>query len=269
VALQRPNGETVVRSTHGRAPSLVAHHCAGRPELEIVPAGRWREWMDRTEYRWANRCLPLLMANESGWWILNPHPFTATWHGGEGQAAVSLDYDDDLAAGLRLANSDFGYGILTFGIPYVIRTTPGWDLLVRGPANLPRDGIAPLEGLVETDWSPATFTMNWQFTRPGTSVRFEVGDPFCMLVPQRRDDLESITPRRSELGENEDLLVAQGEWGRRRHELMILKFVGQFGEVEGVDPDTWQKDYFKGRMMDGREAPGHRTKRRLRPFERS
>lgn len=223
--------------------------------------------MEQTEYRWANRCLPLLMANESGWWILNPHGFTATWEGGNDRRSLSVDYDEDLPSGERLANSDFGYGILTFGIPYVVSTDSGWELLARGPANLPRDGIAPLEGLVETDWSPATFTMNWKLTRVGASVRFEAREPFCMLVPQRRHDLESVLPRTLELDENTDLLAAHLAWGSRRHELSILKFVSEFGQVDGVSPDSWQKDYFKGRMMDGGEAADHRTKRRLRRFD--
>jgi Family of unknown function (DUF6065) len=261
------NPEVVVAEGSGGSPSLTAHHCAGRPRLEIVPARRWREWMDETEYRWANRCLPLLMANESGWWILNRHAFTATWRGGDGQGAVSIEYDEDIPANERLANSDFGYGILTFGIPYVISTERGWDLLARGPANLPRDGISPLEGLVETDWSPTTFTMNWKFTRVGASARFEAGDPFCMLVPQRRHDLERVVPRACELEENADLLAAHMEWGRRRHELAVLKFVREFGRVEDVTADSWQKDYFKGRTMDGGEVADHRTKRRLRTFD--
>lgn len=223
--------------------------------------------MNGTQDRWANRCLPLLMANESGWWILNPHAFTATWGGGDGQATLSIEYDEDLPAPQRLASSDFGYGILTWGIPYVFSTDPGWDLLARGPANMPRDGISPLDGLIEADWSVSTFTMNWRFTRPGARVRFEAGEPFCTLVPQRRDDLESVVPRLRELDENPGLLAAHLEWGRRRHELLVLKFVGQYGEVEGVARDSWQKDYFKGRKMDGGDVHGHRTVRRLRPFD--
>jgi hypothetical protein len=38
--------------------------------------------------------------------------------------------------------------------------------------NSPKDGIAPLTGVIETDWLPYPFTMNWQMTRPG-SVRFD------------------------------------------------------------------------------------------------
>ncbi len=82
----------------------------------------------------------------------------------------------------------FGYGIVTWMIPYPFRTDPGWNLLVRGPANHPEDGVSPLEGLVETEdrtvprtmfWSTASFTMSWELTRPGAPVRFEAGEPFA------------------------------------------------------------------------------------------
>lgn len=224
--------------------------------------------MDQTEYRWPNRCLPLLMANESAWWILNPHGFTVRWHGGDHQSSLEIAYDDDLPGPQRLANSDFGLGIVTWGIPYIISTEPGWDLLVRGPANFPKDGATPLEGLVETDWSAATFTMNWKITRADAPVRFEAGEPFCALVPQRRHDLETIEPRVRELAENPHLHAAHMNWGSRRRELSILKFVSQYGQVDGVAPDSWQKDYFKGRLAGGSDAPEHRTKRQLKNFSR-
>jgi len=43
-----------------------------------------------------------------------------------------------------------------------------------GPPNWPKDGVYPLSGLVETDWLPFPFTMNWQMTRAG-SVSFSAG----------------------------------------------------------------------------------------------
>src|SRR5437660_5734223 len=97
------------------SPSLVAH-ARSNATVEIVPANRWRQWMDDAEFRWPNRCLPLLVANESGWWLLNPEPFTATWDGGNSQACVSIEYDRELPERERLATSHFGYGIITFGV---------------------------------------------------------------------------------------------------------------------------------------------------------
>ena len=38
-----------------------------------------RDWMDSTPNRFAYRCLPLTIANQTGWWIKNPVGFTATW----------------------------------------------------------------------------------------------------------------------------------------------------------------------------------------------
>src|SRR5213079_167162 len=91
-------------------------------------------------------------------------------------------------------SSMFGYGIITWEIPYLFRTPPAYNLLARGPANLPKDGAYPLEGLVETDWSVASFTMNWMLTRPSHAVRFAKDEPICMLVPQKRSELEIFEP---------------------------------------------------------------------------
>src|SRR5215207_6622256 len=151
---------------------LIAYHRGRRPGMAIVPAGRWREWMNDTTLRYANRCLPLLVANEAGWWLLNPQALNATWDGDDHASGVTVEYGDTPPASGR-AVSLFGYGILTFEIPWLFR--------------------APPEGIVETDWSVSTFTMNWKFTRPGT-VAFAADEPCCMIVPQQRRELERFEP---------------------------------------------------------------------------
>ena len=40
-----------------------------------------RDWMDATPGRFAYRCLPLTIANQTGLWIMNPVGFTANWRG--------------------------------------------------------------------------------------------------------------------------------------------------------------------------------------------
>ena len=40
-----------------------------------------RDWMNATPHRFAYRCLPLTIVNQTGWWIRNPVGFTATWRG--------------------------------------------------------------------------------------------------------------------------------------------------------------------------------------------
>src|SRR5256714_13589477 len=88
---------------------LVAFH--GRDPLtapEIEPVPRWRDWMTATAGRSANRCLPLLMANEAGWVLKNFAAFTATWNGSDGREAILIEYDDACPANRRLASSHFG-----------------------------------------------------------------------------------------------------------------------------------------------------------------
>jgi uncharacterized protein DUF6065 len=243
---------------------LIAYHCADRPNMRIVPAGRWRDWMNATTLRYANRCLPLLMANESGWWLLNERRFTATWQGGDHARDITVEYDGGVAPRGR-AVSLFGYGVLTFEVPWLFRTPPGWNLLARGPANMPRDGIAPLEGLVETDWSVATFTMNWRFTRPGT-VAFAEEEPFCMIVPQRRGQLEEVVPTLRSVEEDRDTAAGWEAFRRSRHDISVQKFVAE--HVGGLQEarDGWESHYFRGRRPDTAPVSEHQTKVRLRGF---
>ena len=48
---------------------LTAHVIDGHT-LDIRPAPRERDWMDRTAQHYAYRCLPLDMANGHGWELL-------------------------------------------------------------------------------------------------------------------------------------------------------------------------------------------------------
>jgi hypothetical protein len=158
--------------------------------------------------------------------------------------------------------SHFGSGIVTWTLPWLFRSPPGYNMLVRGPANSPKDGIAPLEGLVETDWTPATFTMNWKMTRPDNWVTFEKGEPICMIVPQRRGELEEFMPEIRSIKDQPELAAAHKAWGESRD---------QFNEEQRV-PGTeaakrgWQRHYFQGTAPDGSSADEHQTKRRLREF---
>jgi hypothetical protein len=115
----------------------------------------------------------MLIANQSGWELRNPCAFTATWFGQENGADVMI-VPDKRDADQLLPVGHFGSGILTWNLPLLFRTPPGYNLLVRGPANYPKDGVCPLAGIVETDWASASFSMSWKLTRKLIPVRFEV-----------------------------------------------------------------------------------------------
>ena len=170
---------------------LIAHVIDGH-QVDIRPAPVERDWMEATSQRFAYRCLPLNIANAYGWEVLCNASFLAMWTGGGGIDAIVIEPEPGTIAP---AVSHFGHGILTFHLPCLFRTEPGAELMVQGPINRPKDGIAALSGIIETDWSPYSFTMNWIFTRPDTPVRFEKGEPYCHIFPMSCGALEGLEPK--------------------------------------------------------------------------
>ncbi len=229
-------------------------------DVEIVPAWPKRDWMDATALGFAYQCLPMTLANQSGWFVLAPHGAIAEWDGGMAPADLKVRVDDPPP--LVHAVSQVGSGILTWTIPYVFRTPPGWNLLCRGPANHVKDGVYPLEGLVETDWSLASFSMNWKLTRPGR-VEFRAGEPVAMLVPQRRGDLEEFSASRKTLASNPELSQGYRKWIESRQEFLAAQRSGNLDAIK----KKYQKHYFQGKSNDGVFFEGHQKKRTLVKFE--
>ena len=58
-----------------------------------------RDWMDATPSRFAYRCLPLTIANQTGFWIKNPVGFTATWRGPKRPEASTFSLMHRLTSG--------------------------------------------------------------------------------------------------------------------------------------------------------------------------
>lgn len=247
-------------------PSLIAYSQGTERLAEITPAPRWRDWMNATDERWANRCLPLLVANQSGWTMLNPVGFTAVWNGEPQNTGVSITFDGDVRPKPVMVESLFGYGIITWRPPFLFRTPPGWNILARGPANWPKDGLCALEGVVETDWTDSTFTMNWKLTRPDHPVRFEADEPFCMIVPQRRGELESFDPTIRSLQSEPELYRSNQLIARRRHDLQVKKFLGLYSKDFEEARYEWERDYFKGLRPDGTKSEEHQVQLFLAPF---
>ncbi len=232
-------------------------------DLAVRPAPFERDWMDASDQRFAYRCLPLNIANAHGWEILNPSGFAAGWTGGDGLDAILIAGD---AGGETIATSVFGRGGLTFHVNLLFRTPPGYDLFVTGPINRPKDGIAALSGIVETDWAPFTFTMNWQFTRPNMLLRFEKDEPFCHVFPVKRGELEALDAEMRDLASDPELEAQYREWATNR-----VTFNRDL-KVEGSEAQAakWQKNYYRGVDARGKAAniEDHRTRVRLKPFER-
>ena len=220
-----------------------------KPTIELRPGRADRDWMDATDKRFAYRCLPLTIANCYGWELILPCDVTAGWNGGNKLTDMNISVSDAAWGNDRLACSHFGHGVLTFQTGYLFRTNPGVALLARGAPNWPRQDIYPLEGLVETDWLPFTFTMNWAFTRPGRVV-LKAGEPFCFLTPVRISSLENLQPEIVDLNDCPEEAERLSVWASARRD---------FNErLKNNEPSAseqgWQKWYTRGEYPDGNPA---------------
>jgi Family of unknown function (DUF6065)/Cupin-like domain len=218
-----------------------------------------RDWMDATQSRYAYRCLPLTIANQTGLWIKNPVGFTATWHGHNSPESLEIQFGDDGEDWKKWVISLFGSGIITWNTPFLFRTKPaGSRLLVSGPANYFKDNAHPLTAIIESDWISMSFTMNWKIMRPNDPVRFEVGEPLFQAIPLLNNacsDLEGATITYRKLDDDPELARSYREWDQSRRQFQEQSKAGQ------LKGDDWQRDYFLGRDASGRQmAPVHMTK---------
>jgi hypothetical protein len=226
----------------------------------IRPAEMDRHWMDETPDRFAYRCLPLNMANQHGWEFLCPVDVAARWNGGPNPEDIEVR----TSGTSQLApQSHFGSGVLTFQLGTLLRTDPGYNLWVTGPINAAKDAIQPLSGLVETDWSPYTFTMNWRFTRAGEMVAFTLGEPVCHVFPVPRMLAESVELVTGSLDDDPALKARYEGWAAGR--TAFNEALHQPGSA--AQEEKWQRSYFRGQNPDG--SPGsteHQTKLDLCPL---
>jgi hypothetical protein len=225
------------------------------------PGGPTRAWMDATPRRFAYRCLPMIIANQWGWLIETRHRVEAVWDGSD--QASGLVVTSPGGEPSPSATSHFGCGVLTFHVGFLFRTPPGYNLHVRGPANWPKDGICALEGIIESDWTESTFTMNWKLTRPNHPVVFEAGEPIAMISPVRRCELDSSVAETRSIAQDPALRDKYIAWSASRSKFNT--------DLRTSDSDArkqeWQKDYVRGRTKQGETAPEHQTSVALTRFK--
>lgn len=241
-------------------PELICYPLEHNPP-KIVPARPSRDWMDETPERFAYRCIPLSIANASGWELLCPEGFRASWMGHADKSAIRLE-------GLKgrpvphFVTSHFGAGVLTFHAGWLFKTSPGWAVWARGTPNHAKPNLHALDGLVETDWLPMPFTMNWRFTR-ATTIEFAEGEPFCFLSLFAHEAIEDVQPVRRKLEDDPELKAAYEAWSQDR--------AGFLTKLKARDPGTveakWQKHYVRGEGPAGAEAGFHLSKRRLKDLK--
>jgi hypothetical protein len=246
------------RARNASSLTITAYAVGAIDGWTIEPASARRTWMDRMAGGFPYRCLPLVIANQFGWALRSPVGFEAVWTGAADATGVELSLDPGTPA--HHANAvltHFGGGVLTFAIPWLFRTTPGVALWVGGLPNNPKPGAHALEGVVETDWAPYTFTMNWKLTDIGRPVRFEANEPVCMVRPADLGWLESASLHQRPIDAAPDLKAEFDDWRRTRN---------AFNARDDRTAKDWQRNYFAGRRPDDSpagDAYQHRSKLNL------
>jgi hypothetical protein len=197
----------------------------------------------------------------------------AEWNGSSNKDAIHLMFDDEENSFMgdkkitTFVESHFGSGILTFNVGVIIRTPPGYDLWVTGPVNEFKDGIQAMSAVIEANWMPFTFTMNWKFTRPHLKVRFEKGEPFCFFFPIEHGLLERCNPSFERISEDPDL--------ERQYKVALYKRAAPLAalqklkgkELEIKEKDRFEGWYIRGEMPDGTEIADHKKRLQLKPFK--
>jgi hypothetical protein len=153
-------------------------------------------------------CEAVTTASAFGWYVFPPISFSFVWDGeaiawtydgadawhplGKAQFPhFSAEFDRAAPEALRGYAPPFVAALPEPGVVQVwsgllARTQPGWSLLVRAPANMPRNGYELFEGIVETDrWFGPLFT-NVRLTRTDQPVTFDADMPLFQAQPLHR-----------------------------------------------------------------------------------
>lgn len=239
---------------------LEAYVVSSTDNWTLMPAPARRDWMDQTHDKFAYRCLPLVMANQAGWILTCPLNFSAVWGSRDDRHGVVLNFPEGEGRNRNQIRSHFGHGIVTFSLPWLFRTEPGYGMLVRGPTNYPKDNLTPLDGIVETDWAPYTFTMNWRIQRRNTEVFFKKGEPICMITPFPLAALETVEPQIMELRDNPEFARDFQDFVRRRDENLRM--------LDATRESSFQMDYMRGHKPDGTPVEQHRKAFKLAEFKK-
>lgn len=151
-----------------------------------------REWLEGTN---GYQCPPMTLANTLGWYFAMEESIVVNWNGSYNPGSIKITYEaTGEPVNYTVASSNFEGGVLTltpFERPH-FETPPGYSLLIFPAPNMWIDGIVPLSGIVETDWSSWPFPSNWKVTTPNKDIVIPKGYPILTFIPINIEELSSF-----------------------------------------------------------------------------
>ena len=187
----------------------------GPPMFPVVPLTAKRKWMDESREKFAYKCIPLNIANQYGFAVLCPADFTLDWYGGVEEKDVDFQVTSEEEYFKDHLHSYFGGGTFTIHVDFIVRTPEGFSTYIRGVPNETKQGLKPLDAIVETDWLSYTFTYNFLLTEPG-SYSFKKGETLFVFFPIERGTVEKFELKESRIEDDPELFTDFEDYHRKR-----------------------------------------------------
>jgi Family of unknown function (DUF6065) len=208
--------------------------------FQLVPNARPPQRADRAvggiiPTRALRYCEAVTSASGFGWYVFLPIAFKVVWDGHDmlwtydgvdewlplqnaaQYPGFSGRFDQLAPANVRGYSPTFLVrsiqpGGLQIWTGCIAKTAPGWSLLVRSVANLPKSlSYSPFEGIVETDnWFGPLFT-NLRIMKTDLPVEFRSDLPFVQVQPVRKEHYSDRFLQNFAVRGMEDLTAAHWE----------------------------------------------------------
>ncbi len=124
----------------------------------------------------------------------------------------------------------FAPGIVQIWSGLFVKTAPGWSLLIRPAANIPRSqSYEPFEGIVETDRRLGPLFVNIRLTATDRPIDFSTERPLFQVQPLRRETYSEQHLRSFNFVENLSGLTAE-DWDGYR-ETVVKPNMGAYRPV--------------------------------------
>lgn len=136
-------------------------------------------------------------------------------------------------------SSHFGYGIFTFNLPWIIRTSPNYGVYARGPTNFYKEGVLYMDAYIETDWLNNTFAYNIKLQKSNQKIIFNEGEEIFCFMPYKIKALKEANINYFDIKKCNRYL--DNSYENFKKERMVL-----YKKKEDTGETIHQLDYFKG-----------------------